>query len=754
VSKQQLSQHFSADRPIDLEEQDEFQRADFAKRIVRLIEHRGKADCLVIGVYGTWGEGKTSVIRMIDSMLVSSEIATTYRFNPWTFKEEGALLREFFFGLSRALDKKLLTGWDEFAKHLKRYSGLLSIGLPGVKGVEATVEGLGDMIGDVGNEELKKRLGECLEKYERPIVIFLDDIDRLSKDEVHAVFRLVKLTGDLPNVTYVLCFDDEMVAAAIGERFGQGDVHAGRDFLEKVIQVPLRLPRIPVRGESGLQMYALGQIQNVLNSCGVELSEGQAHDLHQRFDEAILPKLLTPREALRYSNALSFTIPMLSGEVNVVDLMLFEALRIFYPEYHKFVSEERDMFIGSFDKPFAKERNTVKIDRFTSKLKELAGPLTPDQKKGVEGLIEYLFPRTEEATGNSQFSMTSWKRWLRDQRIASPEYFQRYLTYSVIKGQLHDTQLAVHLEAIGRGVPGAADKAVPHLVENSSHREFLRKLMGQLDNVSPTAAGLMAVAIARNSSLFPKERSFMNLGFDSPQSLASDGIAQLLKKMPEAEQITTLLQSVESASSFEFALAVVWEVGDEVQGKRLPEPLLNRAQAKLRARAIKEASGEPIFRVFPKYTRHLLYAWEKEDATAVIEYLNGALRRSPDAGMALLRGLTPDIRSSSQPEPFLVDFGEEDYQKCVRCCDADLLTSKLREEFSEIELNSDAVRWTDREPTQTDLNIVRQFLHWHERAEGLGGDSVSDSSGTPQRGTSEEYSGKRDPAAFEPGHAP
>lgn len=715
MANQNLTQHFSADRPIDLEKQDEFQRADFAKRIVRLIQHRGKADCLVIGVYGSWGEGKTSVIRMIDSMLVDANIATTYRFNPWTFKEEGALLREFFFGLSRALDKKLLTGWDEFAKHIKRYSGLLSIGLPGVKGFETTVDGLGDMIGEVGNDELKKRLGECLEQYERPIVVFLDDIDRLSKDEVHAVFRLVKLTGDLPGVTYVLCFDDEMVAAAIGERFGQGDVQAGRDFLEKVIQVPLRLPRIPIRGESGLQMYTLGQIQNVLNSCGVELSDGQVHEFRQRFDEAILPKLLTPREALRYANALSFTIPMLRGEVNLVDLMLFEALRIFYPEYHRFVSEERDMFIGSFDKPFSKERNTEKIDRFKSKMKELAADLTPDQTKGVEGLIEYLFPRTEESTGNSQFSMTSWKRWLRDQRIASPEYFQRYLTYSVIKGQLHDTQLAVHLEAIGKEVLGAADKAIPHLVEISSHRELLRKLMGQLDNISPVAAGLITVAIARNGSLFPEEHSFMGLGFDSPQGLASDAIAKLLKLVPEEEQVAVLFQSIGSASSFEFALAIVWEVGDEVQGRRLPDGLLSQAQTKLRERALHEAGKQPIFKAFPKFTRHLLYAWEKEDGTALRNYVNDALHQSSDAGMALLRGLTPEIRSSSHPAPFLVDFDEEDYQKCTRCCDADLLNSRLREHFSETELNTEAVRWTDREPTQTDLNIVRQFLHWHQK---------------------------------------
>lgn len=717
MAKKRDKQVVSTDRPIESVEQDAFQRADFAKRVVRLIKHRGGGDCLVIGIYGAWGEGKTSVIRMIDKMLVEDGQATTFRFNPWVFKEEGMLLREFFLGLAKALDQKLFTGWDEFAKQLKRYGGLLSIGLPGFKGMEVSAEGLGELIGEVGNEELKNRLGECLKKYPIPIVIFVDDIDRLSKEEIHAVFRLVKLTGDLPNVTYVLCFDEGMVAAAIGERFGRGDIQAGRDFLEKVIQVPLRLPQIPIRGESGLQMFALSRIQEILNGCGIELNDEEAHEFRQAFDNVILPRLVTPREVLRYSNALSFTIPMLMGEVHIVDLMLFEALRVFYPEYHRFVSEERDMFIGSFDKPYSKERDVEKIDRFQARMKRLGEGLLPAQRSGVEGLISTLFPRTEEAAGHGQFSMKSWNKWLREQRIASSEYFQRYLTYSVIKGQLEDTQLLTHLKAVSAGVPGAASKAVPHLVEISSPQEFLLKLTVHTDEMAPAAAKEMSMAIAKNGGLFSTESELAFFGFPSVRRRAADAISKLIMRIDEPDRTNTLLQVIECASSFDFALGVVWSVGSKEAGVKSSEPMLDRAQSRLRERALKEAGPKPLFEVFPRFTRHLLFAWERENGKALRSYVNDALQREPTAGLLLLLGCTPDIRSSAHPEPYLTDFSEEDFKKCAACCDIDLLASSLRGQFTKSELDAEPVRWTDKEATQTDINVVRQFMHWYTKEE-------------------------------------
>ena len=66
----------------------------------------------------------------------------------------------------------------------------------------------------------------------------IDDIDRLDRTETQAIFKLVKLSASFNHTSYVLAFDDEIVAAAIGEKYGQGGLEAGRAFLEKISGPP------------------------------------------------------------------------------------------------------------------------------------------------------------------------------------------------------------------------------------------------------------------------------------------------------------------------------------------------------------------------------------------------------------------------------------------------------------------------------------------------------------------------------------
>ena len=56
-----MDNNFLSDRPIANKQEDKFQRYDFAKRIANTIIERENEDCIVIGIYGAWGEGKTSV---------------------------------------------------------------------------------------------------------------------------------------------------------------------------------------------------------------------------------------------------------------------------------------------------------------------------------------------------------------------------------------------------------------------------------------------------------------------------------------------------------------------------------------------------------------------------------------------------------------------------------------------------------------------------------------------------------------------
>lgn len=70
------------------------------------------------------------------------------------------------------------------------------------------------------------------------IIVSIDDIDRLSEEEIIAVFQLVKALADFPKTIYLLAFDYDVVVKALG-KIQHGD---GKEYLEKVIQVPFEIP--------------------------------------------------------------------------------------------------------------------------------------------------------------------------------------------------------------------------------------------------------------------------------------------------------------------------------------------------------------------------------------------------------------------------------------------------------------------------------------------------------------------------------
>ena len=217
-----MKQNFSSDRPVNSVEEDGFQRYEFSKRIATTIIDRDNNDCIVIGIYGLWGEGKTSVINFIETELKSSNSIIPIKFNPWRYNDEQSLLIQFFQKLAHVLDAKIKTKSEKLGDILKKYGKLLSLDIPLIGNLKEKAEGLGEILGDVDIETLKDRIESILKESQKKLVIFIDDLDRLDKSEIYSIFRLVKLNADFANTTYILSFDEKMVSAAISDRFGEG----------------------------------------------------------------------------------------------------------------------------------------------------------------------------------------------------------------------------------------------------------------------------------------------------------------------------------------------------------------------------------------------------------------------------------------------------------------------------------------------------------------------------------------------------
>ena len=498
-----MDKNFSSDRPISSQQEDKFQRYEFAKRIANTIVERESEDCIVIGIYGAWGEGKTSVINFIETELKDRESIVPIKFNPWRYNDENSLLIQFFQKLAVALDTNIRTKGEKIGSLFKKYGKLLKIDIPliGVN-IGDAVEGAGDIFGDVDIETLKERIGKILKENKSKVVIFIDDIDRLDKIEIHSIFRLVKLTADFLNTTYILSFDEEMVSAAIGERFGSGNQKSGQNFLEKIIQVPLK---IPVAQPEALKQFCFQLVDKAISSNNISLTEEEVRRFVSEFTSNILIKLDTPRLAIRYGNALSFSLPLLSGEVNLVDLMLIEAIKIFYSNHYEFIKLNPEYFIGSYSERFSYGEDIDKVSSIKEKLEVLAKDLTKKQRSCIQRLLEELFPRLNEAFHNySSYDGRLINEWFKQKRIVSPKYFNKYFSYAVIKGEISDIAFENFLSDVSAQSIDEVVNAINKLVEQSSPDNFLQKIRSIEDEFKWEEAVKIAKAISATSEIFPK----------------------------------------------------------------------------------------------------------------------------------------------------------------------------------------------------------------------------------------------------------
>lgn len=333
---------FSADRPITSREDDRFNRWPFAERIAQTIANRQDVSSIVVGIYGAWGDGKTSVLRLMEQAFSANQGVVAVQFNPWRFQSESQLVQSFFQTLADALKRKPSSKGEEIGKALNRYGGLLSLASLSLFGVPFSikpgdsVKELGKALSTVELDELKGRVEGFLRDSGQRVVILIDDIDRLDRQEIQAVFKLVRLSAGFENVSYVLAFDDEVVAASLGEGHRSGDALAGRNFLEKIIQVPLSLPPAD---RTALRQLTFEGVDAALQQAELQLTQEDIQAFSRHFFDGLEPRLKTPRQAKRYANALTFALPLLKGEVHPIDQILIEGVHVFYPKLYAVVRD-------------------------------------------------------------------------------------------------------------------------------------------------------------------------------------------------------------------------------------------------------------------------------------------------------------------------------------------------------------------------------------------------------------------------------
>ncbi len=425
----------SSDHPIDTGEEDRLGRRPFAELVAAEIAAAPRVGGFVTAVTGSWGSGKTSVINMVVEDLEAQETATVLVFNPWLFSGTERLAEHFFRELGTQLgeaDDHRLAGIGERLSIYGQLVGPIARAVPAVGGnlelASTSPHGAGAVMHGTERSlrSLLTQLTSELTKLRRPIVVIVDDLDRLGADEVREVVRLVRLAGDFPNVVYLLGFDRARVERALGEGKGQEQVAEGRAYLEKIVQVSHELP--PLEAERLTKLTEEAVSRAIGRISGLTLDPEAFLDV---FALGIRPMIETVRDVRRYANLLASRVRLLGAQVEVSDVLALEAIRVFAPDSHNLIGSSREALTTPASSGVGAQAHDESDRAQIAAIVEAAG----DRRDAVEELIRQTFPAAARHFGEDSHFGPGWlPTWHRTRRVAHREILDIYLTRTVPAG--------------------------------------------------------------------------------------------------------------------------------------------------------------------------------------------------------------------------------------------------------------------------------------------------------------------------------
>jgi hypothetical protein len=635
---------YVSDDPVLQPKDDRFGRHPFAARIAKTIALKSDPSSIVVAIYGPWGDGKSSVLNFIEAELAQFSSVISVRFNPWRFENELTLLHSYFNTLAAALEKRLERRAEMLAKKIQQYGSLLSLAF-GSRG-EAATEFAG-ALSEVSVDELKRRIELLLEQEQKRIVVLMDDIDRLDKAEVQAVLKLIKLTGDFKYTAYVLAFDEEMVARVVGEKYGsttEDSYSAGHNFLEKVVQVPLHLPPIPA---PALYAYCYEAINQSLTSAQTDITPVQAQTFALHFEGSVGSRLKTPRLAKRYANALAFSLAILRNEVHAGDLMLVEALRIFYSKLYDELPRHRDMLLGIGD-----FRQTPASQKQIDALIKNAMPeLNETEQQSARELLQTLFPRT----GTKQYGYDWDEEWARTKRIASKDYFLRFFTYAIGEADISDLAVENFLSSMPSKSVEQLVRDFAQITTRKNAEIVIAKLRLQEKQLDAERCSLLGRVIARSASLLPNAQTIT--GLTQPFAQAGILVTQLLKNFSQSDRMNLASQIVAESKPPLFACEFMrWVIAGE---DKKEEPVLSspqetdlKKQFVSRIMEYLNSLEQPVFVLEPQNAIFYLASLKAAGAAAEVkQYLTHYIGRNAAFALPLIKIFSPEAFSLESGEP-------------------------------------------------------------------------------------------------------
>jgi predicted KAP-like P-loop ATPase len=586
--------------------QDVLNRKKFVETLAARILKFKDSNCLIIGIHGPWGSGKSTFLKFLELEIGNEyEDAVIVHFNPWNYSSIDQLVILFFKELRSSIKKgKNLRQLSlEIGEKLELLGKVLSplevlhsfVGVPtGVEKIPSALEKTGSGIKQLLEQDplaIKKELNDLLKKYNKKIIVFIDDIDRLDKESMRLLFRLIRLNADFINTIYILSFDRKVVEGALEGEQGA----SGRDYLKKFVQVPFDLPLPDHKIISDILSEKIGDIFPASSKNDFESYRG--NNLCNKFYEFFR----TLRDVKRYTNSLLLTSPSIADEINYLDFAAIEAIRVFYPDVYNEIANNKDLLLGN--KPFfTLELNKTEIELRKNKINDIIKLVgSHKDQEIVKNILSDLFPHAGEAgyDGNS-------RSYRIGKRICSQDRFDKYFLLDVPKGEISQAQIDAALKIIND-----KDTFICLLKEYKDHNilmQFLERMKDYIADLSlENKKNIINILLDIGDELSKMSNGRMNRTTEAQMGFM---IIDLLEKVDLSLHAGILRDCICEGRGFHLLLYVMFHINKDMDTKRLLSNQEFETIKKLTVSRIQREASKKNFINMP-HLRGTLLIWKE-----------------------------------------------------------------------------------------------------------------------------------------------
>lgn len=516
----------SIDNPIVSHKQDQLDRSVVATDFARTIRKFDASEGLVVGILGAWGSGKSSFVNLMREQFAAKPSLTVIDFNPWMFSGTEQLVDSFFREISAELRIKDEKKFSKIADGLSEYGEMLSpvAMIPFVgswfdrtfKSYKTMHQWWKDR--KAGSHPIRTKVSDALKELDRPVIVVIDDIDRLSTNEIRDIFKLVRLTASFPNLVYVLAFDRYRIELALDETN-----IPGRAYLEKIVQLSFDLPGI---SQDVLQSKIVAEFNDVLGDVkNLRLDQERWPDV---LSELILPLIENLRDITRLATSARPTLEVLGADIDAVDLMALETVRVFKPalfsELHKHTA-----LLTTVSDNYGYSNDTTRQEKQIEKLIEIAD----GDKEYVDRLISRIFPAAKRYVSNMNYGYDSMSDWRRNHRLAHIDFLSLYLERNTTEGlkafRRAEEAFAIMNDEVSFGA--LLDNLEPELLNDTIYSLEAYEHAFEKDQIVPGS-----VALLNRIDIIPEKKNRGLFDIGSPDLTVGRVVLRMIRSLDEESE--------------------------------------------------------------------------------------------------------------------------------------------------------------------------------------------------------------------------